>query len=205
MSLEALIDILNNAENPEEALKEHIAKQQNNACKLSKNICTTNSLQNNAVTPVTLGKIQVLPKNSIRNKAVTPAAPVTPKKTISVKDTAITPKQEKTIRTWLTHIGEPEEDHYIVLNKCRRNPEALAYYLERATEYACEQRRQKVLKMLAENPDRQRAYITDTETDQDNVILTVAIRGMAAFEMLIPKIKYDPFLLFEMIGKELLQ
>jgi hypothetical protein len=117
----------------------------------------------------------------------------------------LTRNQELAIRTWLTHIGEPEEDHYIVLNKCRRNPEALAYYLERAAEYACEQRWQKVLSLLAENPDKQRVYVTDTITDPDNVILTVAIRGVATFEMLVPQDRYDPFLLVEMIDKELLQ
>jgi len=32
------------------------------------------------------------------------------------------------IRTWLFHVGEPEEDHYLVINKCRNDPEALACY-----------------------------------------------------------------------------
>ena len=69
-------------------------------------------------------------------------------------------------------------------------------------ETQTEKRRQKVLSMLADNPDKTRAFVTDTETDPDNVILTVAIRGVVAFEMLIPKAKYDPFILMELIDKE---
>ncbi|MDV6344160.1 hypothetical protein [Nitrosomonas sp. Is37] len=35
----------------------------------------------------------------------------------------------KTIRAWLFHIGEPEEDHHLVIDKCKTDPEALAYFL----------------------------------------------------------------------------
>ncbi len=52
------------------------------------------------------------------------------------------------IRSWLFHIGEPEEDHYLVLNKCRSDPQALAYYLERIEESKREERRAKVLARL---------------------------------------------------------
>jgi hypothetical protein len=72
-------------------------------------------------------------------------------------------------------------------------------------ERECNKRRQKVLSMLAGNLDKQRVYITDTSTDPDNVILTVAIRGLATFEMLIPRYRYDPFLFAEMIDEKLPQ
>lgn len=36
------------------------------------------------------------------------------------------------IRAWLFKIGEPGEDHEIVLNKCRIDPEALVYFLRHA-------------------------------------------------------------------------
>jgi pseudouridine-5'-phosphate glycosidase len=65
-----------------------------------------------------------------------------------------------------------------------------------------EERRQKVLSMLVENPNKQRAYITDDVANSENVILTVAIRDFVSFEMLIPKKKYDPFLFIELINKE---
>lgn len=41
-------------------------------------------------------------------------------------------QQIDAIRGWLHRIGEPGEDHDIVLNKCRSNPEALQYFLKRA-------------------------------------------------------------------------
>ena len=64
-----------------------------------------------------------------------------------------------------------------------------------------EERRQKVLSMLSEHPDKQRVYVTDDKADPDHVILTVAIRDLASFEMLIPKTKYDPFTLIDLIHK----
>ncbi len=60
-------------------------------------------------------------------------------------------------------------------------------------------RRQKVLAMLEANPNKQRAVYADTESDQDNVILTIAVRHLAIYEMLIPKEKYDPFRLLALI------
>lgn len=106
------------------------------------------------------------------------------------------------IRAWLNRIGEVEEDHHIVIDKCRRDPEALTSYLARAMQFERDERRQKALKMLESSPIKQRVYITDTTTDPDNVILTIAIRGVATFEMLIPMSRYDPFLLMEMIDNE---
>lgn len=38
----------------------------------------------------------------------------------------------KTIRAWLFCIGEPEKDHYLVIDKCKTDPEALAYFLRHA-------------------------------------------------------------------------
>ncbi|MCP5273489.1 MAG: hypothetical protein H6936_01285 [Burkholderiales bacterium] len=119
------------------------------------------------------------------------------------KNTSI---QIQIIKAWLFRIGEPEEDHCIVLNKCKNDPEAMAYFLEQAqgskviTEPNSDDRQQKVLSMLADNPDKQRVYITDDKTDSDNVILTVAIRDLFSFEMLIPKEKYDPFGLIDLIN-----
>jgi len=60
-------------------------------------------------------------------------------------------------------------------------------------------RRQKVLAMLEENSNKQRAVYADTESDQDNVILAIAVRHLATYEMLIPKEKYDPFRLLALI------
>ena len=84
-----------------------------------------------------------------------------------------------------------------LIERLRKHKPAIIAELKR------EERREKVLEMLAENPDTQRAFITDTEADPDNVILTMAIRDKYSFEMLIPKKKYDGFIVLEVIGKAL--
>jgi len=68
-----------------------------------------------------------------------------------------------------------------------------------------EERWKKVLTILAEQPDSQRAFITDLESDPDNAILSMAIRNVATFEMIIPRGKYDAFLLLELINKAQIQ
>ncbi|SFL78740.1 hypothetical protein SAMN05421863_100484 [Nitrosomonas communis] len=40
----------------------------------------------------------------------------------------------KIIRVWLFQIGEPEEDHHLVIDKCKTDPEALSYFLHYARE-----------------------------------------------------------------------
>ena len=64
-----------------------------------------------------------------------------------------------------------------------------------------ESRRQKVIAMLEAAPGMQRAIYPDTESDPLNVILAVAIRHVATCEMLIPKAKYDPWRLLELIER----
>ncbi|MFZ1851309.1 MAG: hypothetical protein WAU15_03615 [Nitrosomonas sp.] len=108
------------------------------------------------------------------------------------------------IKSWLIHIGEPE-DHYLVIDKCKSDSETLAYYLACATECKREERRAKVLTMLAENPKTRRAFITDMDSKPDSVILTIAIRDVATFEMQISRDKYDPFMLLKLIEKGSIQ
>lgn len=38
--------------------------------------------------------------------------------------------QAQMIRAWLHKIGEPEEDHYLVIDKCKHDHEALIYFLK---------------------------------------------------------------------------
>lgn len=68
-------------------------------------------------------------------------------------------------------------------------------------EKSREQRRQKVLTMLSENPDQHRAFYVDPDSDSNNVIIAVAIRDLATCEIEIPRHKYDPFLVLEIINK----
>jgi len=64
-----------------------------------------------------------------------------------------------------------------------------------------EARRQRVLAMLAENPEARYALVTDTGADPDAVILTLAIRGRATCELAIPRAKYDGTLLVDLIER----
>jgi hypothetical protein len=64
---------------------------------------------------------------------------------------------------------------------------------------AMEARRQKVLAMLAQNPQIKRAIISDTEADPENVIVTIGLREQATAELVIPKASYDAFLILKLM------
>ncbi len=68
-------------------------------------------------------------------------------------------------------------------------------------EPKAEARRQWVLKMLAERPGIRYAVLTDTEADPEAVLLPLAIRDHATCELRIPRKKYDPFLLHDLIER----
>lgn len=86
-----------------------------------------------------------------------------------------------------------------LIERLRKHKPAIIEELKR------EQRREKVLKMLEERPEIQRAFVTDTGSGRHNVILTLAIRNAGTCEMLIPKHKYDPFAVLEIIQKAAIQ
>ncbi len=66
-----------------------------------------------------------------------------------------------------------------------------------------EARRQKVLQMMAEDDQPRKYYwATDDKAHPEFVILTLAIRDVGTCEMSIPKEKYDPFLLMEILDKQ---
>lgn len=86
----------------------------------------------------------------------------------------------------------------IVKQLKQHKPEILAALkLERQQE----DRRQKVLAMLVERPELTRAIHTDTEADPVNVILTIAVRGVATGELLIPKARYQPWQLLALVDR----
>ena len=64
-----------------------------------------------------------------------------------------------------------------------------------------EARRQRVLAMLAENPTKRYAMLTQDDDDPEGVCLTLAIRGRATCELRIPRDRYDPFLLRHLIER----
>lgn len=63
-----------------------------------------------------------------------------------------------------------------------------------------EARRQKALAILETDPDSKRAVFVD-DGDPDCVILTVAVRNVATCEMVIPRAKYDPWQLLQLIER----
>jgi hypothetical protein len=67
---------------------------------------------------------------------------------------------------------------------------------------AQEVRRAKVLALLQSNPETQRAVIADQDSDPDHVILTIGIRSVATFELMIDKSRFDPFTLLDLIDKQ---
>jgi hypothetical protein len=79
--------------------------------------------------------------------------------------------------------------------------DALAGDEDRLPDANAEARKQRVLAMLAERPGVRYAVLTDTEADPEDVILVLAIRGVTTWELRIPRAKYDPFLLLELIER----
>lgn len=96
-------------------------------------------------------------------------------------------------------LSPPEKITEELIKRLRKHKPAILAELKR------EERRLRVLAILAENQDSQRAIITDLDSDPDNTVLTIAIRNQYTFEMQIPKHKYDGFLMLELIEKGLLQ
>ncbi len=72
---------------------------------------------------------------------------------------------------------------------------------------AAEARHQRVLAMLADRQSVRYAVLTDTEADPEAVILALGIRGampdggIVTCELRIPRAKYDPFLLLDLIER----
>ena len=63
-----------------------------------------------------------------------------------------------------------------------------------------EGRRQRALAMLAGTRGRY-AVVTDTETEPEAVILALAIRDIGTCELRIPRARFDPFLLLELVER----
>ena len=63
-------------------------------------------------------------------------------------------------------------------------------------------RRDRLNRMMDEDDsDRIYYWLTDSESDPHNVILAIGIRDVGTCEMSIPKEKYDPFLLMEILDR----
>jgi len=96
-------------------------------------------------------------------------------------------------------LSPPEKITEELIQRLRQHKPAILAELKK------EQRCKRVLDILSDRPDSQRAITSDLSSDPDNVILTIAIRDQYTFEMQIPKDKYDAFSLLELIEKGALQ
>lgn len=166
-------------------------------------------LQDESVTSVTACNVIGVTRRPASTLACTPVTDVTSQITNSQikkkfddlisnaiptkENKPITRAQEAILKNWLTEIGEPSSEHYLVINKCRNDPEAMEYFLKQAGEHARNKRYQKVLSMLIDSPGIQRASSTNVEDDPHHVIVTIAVRGSGICELRIEKSKYDPF------------
>ena len=72
---------------------------------------------------------------------------------------------------------------------------------EAPTDPAVESRRQRVLALLAANPQARLAVYADGDTEGPHVPVAVAIRGVATLEVLLPKSRFDPFKLLELVER----
>jgi putative DNA primase/helicase len=62
-------------------------------------------------------------------------------------------------------------------------------------------RRQRALELLAASPGLKRAVVVDEESESDQVIFTVAIWGLGTCDVCIPRTRFDPFLLIELVER----
>lgn len=74
----------------------------------------------------------------------------------------------------------------------QHKPEILA-------ELARETRRQKVIAMLAADPNLVRAITVEDTGDPQGLIMNVAIRDAGTVELMLPRTTYDPFKLMQLI------
>lgn len=64
-----------------------------------------------------------------------------------------------------------------------------------------EARRQKALALLEADTAIKRSVYADTDSDPDNIILAIALRGVATCEMLVPKARFDAWQLLALVDK----
>lgn len=65
-----------------------------------------------------------------------------------------------------------------------------------------EARLRYALEILYADPNAKHVVTADTESEENDVILVIAIRGIAVFEMKISKDKYDPFKIMELVQND---
>ena len=72
---------------------------------------------------------------------------------------------------------------------------------EPLTDPLAESWRRRLLSMLSQNPTVTYAVLTEMDGDPEAVLLALAIRGRATCKLHIPKAKYDPFLMLDLLDR----
>lgn len=113
---------------------------------------------------------------------------------------------EKTSRNFVTSVSASKKhfDTSIPSNTKSKNssrrPNTVPTKPTKVPMSPLKQRRLRVLQDMAEDKDAKKYYwLTDVDSDPDFVILTLAVRHTATCELMIPKDRYDPFLLLEIL------
>ncbi len=101
---------------------------------------------------------------------------------------------ESSILAWLVGIGE--DDPNPVLEHCRRDLDARAYFLSHARRWA---RREKVAEWLSKNPSLRLAVVVEEETER--YVATVAVRGKGVVDLAIDRDRYDGLALLELVER----
>lgn len=95
------------------------------------------------------------------------------------------------VSRWLPVIREHKPGIVVALQEAANDP---------LPDPAMEARSLRVLAMLAERPGIKYAVVVDNP-NADPVIVALGIRGQATCELRIPREKYDPFLLLDLIER----
>lgn len=96
------------------------------------------------------------------------------------------------VNRWLPVIREHKPGIVAVLQEAANDP---------LPAPAMEARRQRVLAILAAQPEARYAVLTDSESDPRAVIVVLAIRERATCELRVPRDKYDGLLLLDLIER----
>ena len=109
------------------------------------------------------------------------------------------------VRLFSTSLGFSQKDADEALQVALAHPQnALTFYrreVERLGDPEVCARRTRVLEMLADHPEARYAVLTHDPGQPQDVTLTLGVRGQATCELRIPKDRYDPFLLLDLIER----
>lgn len=127
-----------------------------------------------------------------------------PERPVSIEPVSLPEVKElaRLVEIACTEFGEDDRDEALRLALADPETATATYrYLLGDISPKAEARRKAVLAALAKDSTLQRAAVIDPDAEPGNVVLTLAIRDRGTVEVRIPRGRYDPFLLLELIQK----